>query len=83
MENKDFKEIENLFEIKQKVNNNQVSNEELIAEIEKLKKEVERRQRVTNSVYSKIKNSSLIFLLNSNISKEDKELFKETFSDFL
>lgn len=53
------------------------------SEIEKLREEVKRKQRVTNSVYSKIKDNSLNFLLNSNISKEDKELFKETFSDFL
>lgn len=51
-------------------------------EIRILKEEVSKKQRITNAVYEKIKSCTLSFLLNSNLSKEDSDLFKKTFKDF-
>lgn len=51
-------------------------------EIRILKEEVLKKQRITNAVYEKIKSCTLSFLLNSNLSKEDSDLFKKTFKDF-
>lgn len=66
---------------------NPTSSDELVSKIadliEEKEEEIQKCKTRMHSMYNSIRDASLKFLLNSNISNDDKELFKKCFEFYM